>query len=83
MIAFREIVAAWNAFFFAPESAYTIALFRLLFGGLLVANGLLFARDARLWVGPDGVLSHPEYCRWYGHRRFTLLRYLPPTNASV
>ena len=83
MIALRDITDGWNAFFFAREPASTIALFRLLFGGLLLTNALLFARDARLWVGPRGVLSHEQYCTLYGHSRFTLLRYLPATDASA
>jgi uncharacterized membrane protein YphA (DoxX/SURF4 family) len=83
MITLRAIVDAWNAFFHAQEPATTIALFRILFGSLLLANGLLFARDARLWVGPDGVLSDEQYRAVYGHSRLTLLRYLPASNASV
>lgn len=83
MIAIREIADAWNRFFFAHESASTVALFRMLLGGLVFANGVLFARDARLWLGPGGALSHEQYCKVYGHSRFTLLRYLPPVDASV
>jgi uncharacterized membrane protein YphA (DoxX/SURF4 family) len=83
VIALRDIADAWNAFFFAPEPASTIALFRMLFGGLLLVNGLLFVRDVRLWVGPRGVLSHEQYCKLYGHSRFTLLRYLPATDTSA
>jgi hypothetical protein len=83
VITFRVLADAWNAFFFVPESAYTIAAFRVLFGVLLLINALLFRQEALLWIGPGGVLSHAQYCKVYGHSRFTLLRYLPPTNASV
>jgi len=83
VIPLRTVADAWNAFFHAPEPAYTIALFRMLFGLLLLTNAALFARDAHIWVGPSGVLSHEQYSRIYGHSRLTLLRYLPPTNASV
>ncbi len=83
MTSAHQIGEAWNAVFHGQEPAHALALFRVLFGCLLITNALLFARDARLWVGPNGVFAHDEYCRVYGHTRFTLLRYLPPTNTSV
>ena len=83
MITLTDLAGAWNAFFHAQESAHTVALFRILFGLLLLVNGVFFARDARLWIGPNGILTHGEFCRTYGHKHFTLLRYLPPTEASV
>ena len=83
MITWDAVVRIWNAFFFVDEPTAALALFRILFGCLLVANAALFARDARFWIGPGGVLSHDEYCRVHGHTRFTLLRYLPPTETSV
>ena len=83
MIPFAAVAHAWNAFFHAQESADTIALFRIVFGLLLLANAAFFARDARLWIGPDGFFSHDSYCAVYGHSRFTLLRYLPPTDGWV
>lgn len=83
MITLHDIGAVWNALFHAEEPADTIALFRILFGALLVVNGLLLARDARLWLGPDGVLAPGAYRQIYGHSRLSLLLYLPPTNASV
>lgn len=83
MITFAAVADMWNGFFHAREAAHTIALFRIMFGGLLLVNGVLFARDARLWIGPNGILSHRDFCQTYGHTHFTLLRYLPATNASV
>lgn len=83
MITFSGLADLWNGFFHAPESAHTVALFRILFGGLLLINAALFARDARLWIGPNGIFAHGDFCRTYGHSRFTLLRYLPATDGSV
>jgi vitamin K-dependent gamma-carboxylase-like protein len=78
-----SLAQAWNGFFHASEPAHTIALFRILLGGLLLSNAMLFRRDARFWVGPSGVLGHDQYCQLYGHSPLTLLRYLPPVNAWV
>jgi len=83
VITLAAVAAMWNGFFHAQEPPHTLALFRILFGALLLINTLLLARDARVWLGPDGVLGHHEFRRVYGHSRFTLLRYLPPTQASV
>lgn len=83
MIPIASIAHAWTAFFHAQEPAFTIALFRIVFGVLLLINAALFARDARLWIGPDGLFSHRSYCAVYGHSRFTLLRYLPPKDLWV
>ncbi|MEO8678213.1 MAG: HTTM domain-containing protein [Vicinamibacterales bacterium] len=79
MISIGAVASAWTAWFHASEPPYTIALFRILFGLLLVANAALFARDASLWIGPSGLLSHDYYQRVYGRSRFTVLAYLPPT----
>ena len=83
MITFSALVEVWNGFFHVAEPAHTVALFRILFGGLLLVNAAFFARDARLWIGPNGIFAHGEFCQTYGHSRFTLLRYLPATDGSV
>jgi len=77
----REPLEAWNAFFHAREPATTIALFRVLFGILLLANALLFVRQARLWIGERGVLPRQRYREAFGHSRFTLLSYLPGSDV--
>ena len=79
----HEPLEAWNAFFHAREPATTIALFRVLFGFLLLANALLFVREARLWIGARGVLPRERYREAFGRSRFTLLSYLPGSDTWV
>ncbi|HEY6548652.1 MAG TPA: HTTM domain-containing protein [Vicinamibacteria bacterium] len=74
---------AWDAFFYAREPATTIALFRILFGLVLLANALLFARHARLWIGEQGFLPKQRFLEAFGHSRFTLFTYLPPSDKWV
>ncbi|WP_437729218.1 HTTM domain-containing protein [Sorangium sp. So ce861] len=74
---------AWAAFFFAPESVATIAVVRVLLGAILVANALLLAREAPLWIGPRGVLSTGHHRALLARHRFSLLTFLPPTLGSV
>jgi hypothetical protein len=83
VIPLQWVADAWNAFFYAAESAYSVALFRIAFALVLLANAALFLRDARLWIGPSGLLSHASYCAIYGHSRFTLFRYVPPSDGWV
>ena len=54
----KALAHAWNEFFFAPQSPVPIALFRILYGAVLIANLLL------LW---------PEWPAWYGAVRFHAL----------
>jgi uncharacterized membrane protein YphA (DoxX/SURF4 family) len=67
----------------AREPATTIAVFRILFGFLLLANALLFLGEARLWIGPRGVLPLDRYREAFGRSRFTLFSYLPDTETWV
>ena len=83
MIALESVARAWDAFFHTSEPPHTIALFRILLGSLLLANAMLFRRDARVWLGPSGVLGHDQYRHLYGYSPLTLLRYLPPADAWV
>jgi hypothetical protein len=83
VITLGALADSWNAFFHAREPATTIAVFRVCFGALVLANAVLVLRDARLWLGPSGMLPHDHYCEVYGHRKFTLLRYLPASDISL
>jgi hypothetical protein len=57
-VKLRSLVAAWNGFYFAPQSPLPLALFRMIYGAL-VAITLLFLR--------------PDWLNWYGtHAWFSL-----------
>lgn len=47
----RKLTAAWNRFFFAPQSPLPIALFRILYGCLVIANLILLYPDWLTWFG--------------------------------
>jgi hypothetical protein len=83
VIPFTAVAEGWRAFFHAPEPPHTIALFRIVFGVVLIVNVVSYARDARLWAGPEGLVSHDEFLRLYGRSRFTLFTWLPPTERTV
>jgi hypothetical protein len=82
-VPLATLVGAWNAFFFAPESPATMALFRIAFGLLLLVDAAFHASDARFMFGPDGVLNHRIWMRDFSKRMFSVFRFLPGTMGSV
>jgi len=75
--AFRAFVPAWNRFFHAPQPVEGIALFRVLWGVLLLVNWLFLLPDALTWFGERGVLSSATALRLTGPGRLDVLRVLP------
>jgi len=83
MLSWQSLLDGWCWFFFTPESPITLAVFRILFGLLLVANGLTMLSNAEMWYGVDGVFPMKAYLRRYRKLRFSLLHFLPKCNASM
>lgn len=54
----RNLSEAWNEFFFAPQSPVPIALFRIVYGLLVIATLILL---------------HPDWLNWYGAHAWTSL----------
>lgn len=48
----KSFRAAWNRFFFEPQSPLNIALFRIVYGVLVLATALLLRGDWLAWYGP-------------------------------
>ena len=53
----RSLFDTWNSFFFAPQSPLPIALFRILYGLLVIATLLLLRPDWLTWYGPHAWVS--------------------------
>ena len=53
----ESLLDAWNAFFFAPKSPLPIALFRILYGLLVIATLLLLRPDWLTWFGTHAWVS--------------------------
>jgi hypothetical protein len=56
-MSFDALARRWNTFFFAPQSPTPIALFRVLYGVLNIANIALMRRDWLTWFGPHGAVT--------------------------
>ena len=82
MFSVESLTKVWNAFFHTPQSATTIGVFRILWGVLLLVNGLLLVKDVSLFFGPNGLLPiNPS--RRPLRLRLTLFELLPKTQISA
>lgn len=73
----------WNHFFFEPKPVTGIAVYRILFGALLIANGILMAPEWLTWFGENGVLSGQTSELLASGPRVDIFRLLPEGDAWV
>jgi uncharacterized membrane protein YphA (DoxX/SURF4 family) len=83
MITIQQIIDAWLAFFHSPSLPHSIAVFRILVGLLVVANGLLMIPVAKKFFGPNGLLPYEVFYQSERQYKLNLFLYLPKSNASL
>ena len=83
MISLKDIIRGWNRFFFEPQSPLPIALFRILFGLVVVANQALIIPDVNAWFSNEGVISFATGRKLAGGAGFNLFNWLPQTYFAV
>ena len=71
------------AFFHAEQDPSSLALFRILFGLLIVASALHYGRHAHLLLGSDGLVPVRLWRSGPQRDRFSVLRYLPDSKYAV
>jgi hypothetical protein len=82
-MTFRQVARAWDRFLFEPVSPVPVAVYRILFGVILLLNGLFLLPDAARLYGPDGVLPR-DVARTLAHADgLNVLAWLPDTDGSV
>ena len=79
----RSFLEAWNAFFFAEESPTPIALFRVIFGVLVIATLLLLRPDWLVWYGPHAWVSLSTMQELEPGTRLNLFAIIPQNNAWI
>ncbi|HEX9001247.1 MAG TPA: HTTM domain-containing protein [Blastocatellia bacterium] len=79
----QNLTGLWNQFFHAPESALTLALFRLAFGALLLVNACSFWRLAKPFLYPAGALALADQQAYFKQTTWSLFNHLPPTKGAV
>ncbi|RFM26433.1 HTTM domain-containing protein [Deminuibacter soli] len=83
MFSLQQLSDAWNTFFFTPEPVYTIALFRIVFGLILLYDSFFIWANALEYLGPQGLLGYERYQQRYHKKSLSLFLYLPPTPLAV
>ena len=79
----KSLGDAWNSFFFAAESPTPIALFRIVYGVLVIATLLLLHGDWLAWYGPRGWVSISSVRTIERGVPLDLFAILPQQNAWV
>ena len=79
----RSLLEAWNAFFFAPQSPIPIALFRIMYGLLVIATLTLLRPDWLAWYGPHAWVSLSTMHALEPGTRLNLFAVIPQTDAWI
>jgi Vitamin K-dependent gamma-carboxylase len=83
MITLEQIASAWNSFFFDPIPVYSIALFRIIFGCILLYETFFILANLKEYLGPNGLIRYSSYFKKSRGRALSLFLYLPGTMLSV
>lgn len=79
-----QIAKFWEACWFGETSGRPLAIFRLLIGVLIAISLLMLLPEVPNFYGPKGIASIQTVQAWEGvHPRFSLLFFMPPTDASA
>jgi hypothetical protein len=78
-----SIVKAWNTFFFEPQSPVPIALFRIIYGGLVIATLVLLRPDWLTWYGTHAWVSLSTMHQSEPGSRLNVFAVIPQSNDWI
>lgn len=78
-MSLRSLMRAWNRFFFEPQSPTPIAMFRIFYGLLVIADLILLSPDWQTWFGPRGLVTLQGMRALEPGPRLNVFTLLPPT----
>ncbi len=79
----RSLVQGWNEFFFKPQPPTPVALFRILYGLLTIANLLMLRPEWSMWYGPHAFMSMETMHTVDKFIRINFFELLPLTNFWI
>lgn len=79
----KELVAAWDEFWFARESPAPMCLFRIVYGALVLYWCYLHSSDLLTVFGEHGVVSTATMKQLVGHYAYSLFFYFPSDQFVV
>jgi len=82
-VSLRSLARAWNAFLFAPQKPTPVALFRILYGLLIILDLILLRPDWLTWFGPRGMISQGVMHQMEPGARINLFSLIPQTDFWV
>ena len=82
-MSIRDLIKAWNHFFFTPQSPTPIALFRILYGIMIVCTLNLLRPDWLNWYGTHAWITLPTMLKLEPGRRLDLFTILPQSDAWI
>ena len=78
---FKSFRAAWNRFFFQPQSPVPVALFRIFYGLMVIATLLLLRPDWIAWYGPNSWVRYSTIRSIELGPRINLFALMPSSTA--
>jgi len=82
-MSLRTLIRFWNEFFFREQSPLPIALFRILYGAMVIATLVLLLPDWLNWYGPHAWLSLPTALKLEPGHRLNLFTIIPQSNGWI
>ncbi|MCU1298712.1 MAG: hypothetical protein JWO91_2990 [Acidobacteriaceae bacterium] len=82
-MSLRSLFESWNAFFFTPQSPLPVALFRTIYGALVIATLVLLRPDWLAWYGVHAWMSLSTMHTLEPGTRLNLFAILPQTDAWI
>jgi hypothetical protein len=79
----RFVSDAWNRFFYAPQSPTPVALFRILYGVMVIATLILLRPDWLAWYGPHSWITLSTMQKMEPGMRLNLFTVIPQSNAAI
>ena len=83
MLSFETISKAWNKFFFEERPVEGMALFRIIWGLILMVNLYYYIGSVEDFYGPQAILSFKTVQQMFPYPHLNILNYFSPTLESV
>src|SRR5258708_5243220 len=79
----QRVIHAWNGFFFTPQPATPIALYRILYGLLVITDLALLHGDWLTWYGVNGLVRFETLLKLAPGRNLGLFWLIPQDDAWI
>jgi len=82
-VRLKSLTDAWNRFFFTPQLPTPIALFRIIYGLLVIVTLLLLRPDWLNWYGPHAWVSLETMHKLEPGPRLNIFAWVPQTDGWI